>query len=102
MADHATLRKALGTGVSRVLELVPKERRPLAPMSTGEREELTSGEVAGMRSDNIEKASFLSGIAEGFKRFEMGRCDVHSVRICAVISRSSRMRRKREASSARP
>ena len=71
-------------------------------MSAGEREELAGHEVTGMRGHDVEKAGFCFGVAEGFESVEMGRSDVHSVRIPAVISRSSRTRRRRDASSERP
>ena len=71
-------------------------------MGVGEGEELARHKVAGMRRYDVEKAGFRFGVAEGFQGIEMGRCDVHSVRIPAVISRSSRTRRKRDASSERP
>ena len=71
-------------------------------MGAREREELARHEVAGMRRHNVEKAGFGFGIAEGLQSIEMGRGDIHSVRIRAVISRSSRTRRRRCASSERP
>ena len=59
-------------------------------MPSGEGEELTRHKVAGMRRHNVEKAGFCFRVAESLESFEMGRGDVHSVRIPAVISRSSR------------
>jgi hypothetical protein len=70
-------------------------------MGSGEGEELTRYEVTRMRRYDVEKPSFRFGITESFERSEMGRRDVHSARIPAVISRSSRTRRKRDASSER-
>ena len=70
-------------------------------MSARESEKLTRQKVAGMGRDNIEKARFFFGVAERLQGVEMCRCNIHSVRIPAVISRSSRMRRRRDASSGR-
>ena len=70
-------------------------------MSTCKSEELTREKVAGMGRDDIEKARFFLGVAESLQSVEMGRSDVHSVRIPAVILRSSRILRRREASSGR-
>src|ERR1700722_4814343 len=100
--DDAALWKALHTCMSFGFELAPESRGSLAPMSAGERKELAGGEVAGMRGNDVEKARFHFGVAESLESIEMGRGDIHSVRIRAVISRSSRTRRKRDASSERP
>src|ERR1700728_1669745 len=102
VVDRPALRKAFGSGVFSSVKFGPEGGRALAPMCTGEREKLASREVAGMRRHNVEKAGFCFRVAEAFKSFEMRRCDVHSVRILAVISRSSRTRRKRDTSSERP
>jgi len=64
--DDATLRKTLHAGVSFGFELAPESGGPFAPMSAGEREELTGGEVTGVGGDNVEKAGFHFRITEGF------------------------------------
>src|SRR5260221_1334802 len=99
--NHAALGKALHASMSFGFELAPESGGPFAPMSAGEREELAGGEVTGVGCDNVEKVGFHFGVTEGFEGVEMSRCDVHSERIPAVSSRSSRMRRRREASSGR-
>ena len=99
--DRSALWKAFGPGVVLGVKFVPEDGRALAPMGVGEGEKLTCHKVAGMRRYNVEKASLRFGVAESFQGIEMGRRDVHSVRIPAVISRSSRTRRKRDASSER-
>src|ERR1700683_4682335 len=100
--DRRALRKTFCAGVFPSVKCAPEGGRALAPMGRGEGEELTRHKVTGMRRHNVEKAGFCFRVAEGFKSFEMRRCDVHSVRIPAVISRSSRTRRKRDTSSERP
>src|SRR5216684_2913930 len=100
--DRSALWKAFGPGVFLGVKLVPEDGRALAPMGVGEREELTRHEVTRMRRYNVKKAGFRFGIAEGLQSLEIDRGDVHSVRIPAVISCSSRTRRKRDASSERP
>src|SRR6266849_9743121 len=99
MVDRSALRKAFGSGVFPGVKFAPEGGRALAPMGTGEREKLASREVAGMRRHNVEKAGFCFRVAESLESIDMGGGDGHSVRIPAVISRSSRTRRKRDASS---
>src|SRR6266851_4836978 len=89
--DRSALWKAFGPGMFLGLKLVPEGGSARAPMPSGEGEELTRHDV--------EKSSFGLGVAEGLQSVEMDTGDVHSVRIRAVISRSSRMRRKRDVSS---
>jgi hypothetical protein len=55
-----------------------------------------------MRRHDVEKPGFCLGVTEGLQSVEMDMGDVHSVRIRAVISRSSRTRRKRDVSCKRP
>src|SRR5713226_9970440 len=102
VVDRPALRKAFGSGVFPGVKFGPEGGRALAPMGRGEGEELTRHKVAGMRRHDVEKAGFCFGVAEGLESIEMGTGDVHSLRIRAVISRSSRTRRKRDASSERP
>ncbi len=102
MVDRSALWKAFGPGVTLGLKFVPEDGRALAPMGVSEGEKLACNKVAGMRRYDVEKASLRFGVAESFQRIEMGRRNVHSVRIPAVISRSSSTRRKRDASSERP
>src|SRR5271155_1082391 len=99
--DRSALGKAFGPGVLLGVKLVPEGVGAVAPVGGGEGEELTRYEVTRMRRYDVEKPSFRFGIAESFECCEVGRRDVHSVRIPAVISRSSSTRRKREASSER-
>src|ERR1017187_3477389 len=100
--DRSALWKAFCPSVFLGVKFVPEGGRALPPVGTGEGEELTRNKVAGMRRYDVEKAGFCFGVAEGLESIEMDRGDVHSMRIRAVISRSSRTRRKREASSERP
>src|SRR5258708_39557025 len=100
--DRSALWKAFGPGVTLGLKFVPGDGRALAPMGFGEGEKLTRHKVAGMRRYDVEKASLRFGVAESFQGIEVRRRNVHSVRIPAVISRSSRTRRKRDVSSERP
>jgi hypothetical protein len=95
----AMLRKAFGPGMFVGLKFCPEERRTLSPMRPGKAQKMTRHEVAGVRSDEIEKMRLFRCIAERLKRFDMRGGDRHSVRILAVSSCSSRMRRRREASS---
>ncbi len=99
---RSALRKAFCPGVFLGVKFAPEGVGSVAPMGGGEREELTCHEVAGMRGYDVEKAGFCLGVAEGLESIDMDRGDVHRLRIPAVISRSSRMRRKRDASSERP
>src|ERR1700722_11841266 len=100
--DDTALRETLGTGVPRALDLAPEARGPLAPIGARRGEELARREVHRMCRDNVKKTGFGSGVAESFERIEMGGRDIHSVRISRVSSCSSRIRRRRDASSARP
>ena len=70
-------------------------------MRRGESQELASNEVTGMRRYDVEEASLGFAIAEGLQHIEMSWRDIHSDRIRAVISRSSRTRRGRPGSSGR-
>src|SRR3984885_14502018 len=97
----APLWKAFRTDVFEPFELAPEQGRALAPMSARKAEKLARQKVAGMGRDDIKKARFFFGVAKRLESVEMRRCNVHSVRIPAVISRSSRMRRRRDASSGR-
>ncbi len=99
--DGSAFWKTFGPGVALGLKFVPEEGRALAPMGVGEGEKLACHKVAGMCRYDVEKAGLGFGVAESFQGIEMGGCNVHSVRIPAVISRSSRTRRKRDASSER-
>src|ERR1700730_18412675 len=102
MIDRPARWKAFGSDMFSGVKFAPEGGRALAPVGPGEREKLASPEIAGMRCDDIEKPRVLLGVAKGLKSFEMGRCNVHSVRIPAVMLLSSRTRRKRDASSERP
>src|SRR5260370_31856960 len=97
--DRSALWKAFGPGVSFGVKFAPEGGRALAPMGSGEAEELTRHKVAGMRRYDVEKAGFCFGVAEGLESIEMGSGDIHSLRIRVVISRSSRTRCTRDASS---
>src|SRR5271157_4692464 len=99
--DRPAFWKAFCPGVFLGVKFVPEGVGSVAPMGGGEGEELARHKVAGMRGYDIEKTGFHVGVAEGLESIDMGRGDVHSERIPAVISRSSRTRRKRDASSGR-
>src|SRR5437016_12669958 len=101
MTDDTALRKRLDASMPSALELVPKRCRALAPMSAGKGKELAGGEIPRMCGNDVEKSGLDLRVTKGLKRFKMGRCDVHSERIPAVSSRSSRMRRSRDESSER-
>src|SRR5258708_21387369 len=64
--NHPALGKALHASMAFGFELAPESGGPFAPMSAGEREELTGGEVTGVGGDNVEKAGFHFGVTEGF------------------------------------
>ena len=100
MIDRSALWKAFGPGVFLGVEFAPEGGRALAPVGRGEGEELTGHKIAGMRVHNVEKAGFRLGVAESLQSLEMDRVDFHGARIRAVISRSSRTRRERDASTA--
>src|SRR5271156_627221 len=99
--DRSALGKAFGPGVTLSVKFVPEKGGALAPMGVGEGEKLSSNKVAGMCRYDVQKPGLRFGVAESFQGIEMCGCNVHSVRISAVISRSSRTRRKRDASSGR-
>src|SRR5580704_17375835 len=100
--QRAALRETLGAGVPQALDLAPEAGRPLAPMRSGASEKLAGGEVARIGGCQVEETRFGLGVAEGLQSVDVCGCDVHRVRISCVSSRSSRMRRRRDASSARP
>src|SRR6266481_5528809 len=63
------------------MKFAPEGGRALAPMATGEGEELTCRKVAGMRGHKVEKASFDFCVTESLQGFEARRFDVHKSRI---------------------
>jgi hypothetical protein len=65
-------------------KFVPEGVGAIAPMGIGEGEKLACHKIAGMPRHNVEKASFSFRVAEGLESREMGRCDVHSVRISVM------------------
>src|ERR1700678_2401449 len=100
--DDAALRKTLGPRVPRALDLAPEARRELAPMRASAVQKLERREVARMGRDNVKKTGCGGGVAESFERIEMGGRHIHRVRSSRVSSCWSRIRRRRDASSARP
>src|ERR1700678_3587971 len=100
--DDAALRKTLGPRVPRALDLAPEAQRALAPTGASAVQKLARREVARMGRDNVKKTGLGAGVAESFEPSEMGGRHIHSVRISRVSSCSSRIRRRRDASSARP
>ena len=100
--DGSALGETLDAGVFVPREFAPKDRGAPAPMDALEGQELAGHEVARMGRHEVKKTGFGLGVAKGFERIEVVRRDVHSVKISRVSSRSSRMRRRRDASSARP
>src|ERR1700733_4109988 len=87
--NGAALRKTLGAGVPQALDLAPEIGRPLAPMRSGASEKLSVREVARIGGYQVEETRFGLGVAEGLQSVEVCGCDVHSVRISCVNSRSS-------------
>ncbi len=53
----------------------------LAPMATGENEELACHKIAGMGGHNVEKTSFGFSVSEGFQGIDVRWFDVHENRI---------------------
>ena len=81
MIDRSAFWKTFGPSVALGLKFVPEEGRALAPKGVGEGEKLACHKVAGMCRYDVEKASLRFGVAESLQRIEMGRRNVHSVRI---------------------
>src|SRR6185369_8347836 len=97
--DRAVPWHGAGACVLVGLQLVPEKSRALSPLHARKGKELPSDEVTGMRGNDVQKACFFFGITEGLQRADMDSVDVHSARIRAAGSVSSRMRRNFEASS---
>src|SRR5437660_542946 len=97
--DHSVLGKTLGAGVFLGLEFGPKERCALAPVRAREGQKLPGHEVAGMRGHQIKEMGLLRRVAQGLERFHVRGEKSHKAKILAESSCSSRMRRRREASS---
>ncbi len=81
MIDLPALWEVFGACVFLGVKFAPESSRALAPMATGESEELTCHKVAGMGCHNVEKASFGFCITQGLQRFEVRWFDVHENRI---------------------
>src|ERR1700694_3693522 len=79
--------------VSAALDLLGKVRGSLAPLCAGEGNELAGDKVAGVGGDDVEKAGFAFGVAEGLNGGDVLFCDLHSVKISAVSSCCSSTRR---------
>jgi hypothetical protein len=90
VVDDPALWEAFGAGVLLGVKLVPESGRALAPMGVGEGKVLTRHKVARMRRNDVEKASFRFGVAEGFQRVDMDRRDGHGVVIRAGFPISAR------------
>ena len=101
MVSGTALSKAVSSCVPIRLEFVPEQRGSFAPVGAGKTQKLARDKVSGMGRNEIEKTRFVFGVPEGLERVDLGSRDIHRERILAVISLSSRTRRRREASSRR-
>src|SRR5690348_11594595 len=73
--------EVFGARVFLRVQLVPEGGRPLAPMATGESEELACPKVAGMGGYDVKKVSFGLAVTQGLQRFEVRRFDARKDRI---------------------
>src|SRR5438445_12750415 len=73
----------------------------VAALGSRELQKLARGEVPGMCGHEVEKASLVFGVAEAAEVGETEFREVHRLKMTAFNSRSSRMRRKRSASTGR-
>src|ERR1051326_1677589 len=97
--DGAMSRHGCRTRMLVRLEFVPKKGGALAPLHARKRQELPGNEVARVRGNEIQKARLFFGVSESLQGGDMDGCNIHSEKIRAVSSDSSRMRRNFEASS---
>src|SRR5580700_4433884 len=97
--DGAMPRQGVGARVFMRSQLIPEQRRALAPLHTGESEELTRDEVAGMRGHQVEKAGLLFGVSEGLQSREVRVVVHHRAKTRAGSSDASKMRCNFAASS---
>src|ERR1700735_194744 len=101
MVSGATVGKAISSGVLTGLQFVPEQSRSFAPAGAGKAQELSGDKVPRMGSHEIEELGFGPRVAEGFERIDLRWRKIHREKMTAVISRSSRTRRRREKSSHR-
>src|ERR1700683_1296032 len=99
VGDHAVCGKIFAPGVFVGVEFGPEGRSALALVRAGERQKLPGQKVPGMRGHEIEEVGLLRRVSEGLEGLDMSRGNGHRERILAVSPWSSRMRRRREASS---
>src|SRR6185437_13485981 len=92
-----------GGGMALAKYFLSEGHAPVAALGPGERKELASREVAGMRGHEIEESRFVLGVAESAKILDavLRECHGQKLKIAVVISRSSRMRRNPSASCER-
>ena len=83
----------LGAGVLLLDHFSCEGDAALAGFCPDELQKLLAGEVAGMRSHKVEKASFLLRVTETAEGFRVDGKDFHRAKILAVISWVSRTRR---------
>src|SRR6516165_7215077 len=84
--------------VAATLKLAGKVRGPRAPLGACESNELAWNEIAGERSDGVEKAGLLGRVAQGPDRGDAFRWNSHSEKTLALSSCRSRTRRRWSAS----
>jgi len=101
--NEAPAHVSLGRDVSQTKQLCDETGVPFTALSMAKVEELPHREIAGMRCHKVEKLRFGLGVAESTEVGELGFVNAHGyrLRIAALNSRSSRIRRSRSVSPRR-
>src|SRR6266852_7850862 len=99
---HAVVgRMTLHGGMTRGQELVREVLAAVAAAGLDVGKKLPNGEVPRMGGRDVKKACFVFGVAESLKAFDVVCGQDHRLKIAALSSRSSRMRRNRSTSARR-
>ena len=103
VVNEASPHVSLGRGVSQAKQLFDKTSVSFAAPGMAKIQELPHREIAGMRCHKVEKLRFGLRIAESTEVDELGFVNAHGYRlkIAALNSRSSRIRRSRSVSPRR-
>src|SRR5713226_1688843 len=99
---HAVVgRMTLHGSMTQDQELVREVLAAVAAVGLGVDKKLPNGEIARVGGCDVEKAGFVFGVAESLKAFDAVSGQDHRLKIAALSSRSSRMRRNRSTSARR-
>src|SRR2546422_5651799 len=99
---HAVVgRMTLHGSMTQAQELVREVLAAVAAAGLDVGKKLPNGEIPRTRGCDIQKPRFVFGVAESLKSFDVVCGQDHRLKIAALSSRSSRMRRNRSTSARR-